>query len=547
MEVKRVEGDLRQNWYLDKGEMYGRDEEMKDNGQPRLLSQIHGERCWPQVDKLSPCEEACPLHSDVPSYVIAIAQGKFAEALEVIRQTNPFPSICGRVCHHPCEAECNRGLVDEPIANQWLKRFVADYGLAHYERPEPLERTRREKVAIIGSGPAGLTAAYDLVRAGYGVSVYEALPVAGGMLTAGIPSFVLPREIIEAEIDYIKALGVKIKTGIKIGEDLSLEELREQGYAAILLASGAQRSARLPIAGVELPGVYYALPLLRQVNLSGGVEFKGRVVVIGGGAVALDAARVAKRLGAEEVVVMCLEAREDMPAFSWLIDAAEGEGVKIEARRAPQRIAERAGGKGLEIEYRKVATTWLDEEGRISWKLEEGEGSEGRIEADSVVIAIGQGVEVGYAEESRVKVSGRGAFAVDEETLATNVEGIFAAGDAVVVRGTVVEAIAAGHEAAESIDRYLRGEDLKAGRRGERKEVLKIDPKERSGWLTLKSRWEMPVLSSKDAVRSFNEVELGYTQAQAVEEAKRCLNCRMCVNCIYGRGQICFETGSRLL
>lgn len=524
---------------------------MKQNGQPLLLSQIHGERCWPLLDKWSPCEAACPIHTDVPSYVIAIASGKFEEALAIIRQTNPFPSVCGRVCHHPCEVECNRGLVDEPVAVQWLKRFVGDYGLARCERPEPVKRTRQQKVAIVGSGPAGLTAAHDLVRAGYGVSVYEALPVAGGMLTAGIPRFVLPKDVVEAEIGYIKALGVSIKTGVRIGRDLSLEELREKGYQAILLASGAHRSFRLSIPGADVEGVYYALPLMQQVNLGERVSFRGTVVVIGGGAVAIDVARLVRRLGAGEVHVACLESRQDMPAFPWLVKAAESEGVKIDPSLAPQRLTskgDRPAGRGIIIEFRKVASTQTDSEGRITWTLVEGPDGESTMEADSVVIAVGQGPDTAYASDSQVKTTRRGAFEVDAQTLATNVPGVFAAGDAVLVRGTVVEAIASGHRAAASIDRYLQGQDLgRTDQLEKTKEVATIDRKDIPSWLSFKSRWDMPSLSVKDALRSFAEVDLGYIQTQAVEEAERCLNCRMCSNCIFGRSQLCFETGSRLL
>ena len=522
---------------------------LKEKKQERLLSQIHGEKCWPSVDKLSPCEEACPLHTDVPSYIIAISQGKFKEALAVIRETNPFPSICGRVCHHPCEAECNRALVDEPIAIEWLKRFVADWGLKNGKKPAPVRRTKKEKVAVIGSGPAGLTAAYDLVRQGYGVSVYEASPIAGGMLTVGIPNFILPREIVEAEIDYIRALGVDIKTNICVGNGLSLDDLWKKGVNAILLASGAQKSVQLPIPDTEVENVYYALPLLRKVNMGERVAFGGRVVVIGGGNVAIDVARTALRLGADEVHIACLEARSDMPAFSWEIEAAEKEGVKIHTSLAPQKFTatRRDGKKSIAIDFKRVASTDVDGEGRISWMLMEGVGSEYTMGADSVVVAIGQAADPSYAKGGQVKLDGRGTFAVDPDTLATNVPDIFAAGDAVTMGGTVTEAIAMGHRAAISIQRYLQGQHLRGNGAVAAKEILKIDPEMTSPWLTRKARWGMPSLQPSDAVRTFSEVNLGYTEMEAIEEAKRCLNCRMCANCIYGRSQICFETGSRLL
>ena len=514
----------------------------------QLLTQIHGEKCWPSVDKLSPCEEACPLHMDVPSYVMAIGQGKLKDALAVIRQTNPFPSVCGRVCHHPCEVECNRSLIDSPVAIQWLKRLAADYELNNgARRPRPARRTKKEKVAIIGSGPAGLTAAYDLVRQGYGVTVYEALPVAGGMLAVGIPDFILPKEIVEAEIGYIKDLGVDIKTNTAIGKNFTLEDLSKRGFNAILLATGAWRSARLPIPGADLGNVSYALPLLQRVKFGEKVPFRGKVAVIGGGDVAMDAARLALRLGAKEVHVACLESRRDMPAHSWEIEAAEREGVKLHPALAPQQFRAKDGGRVGGIDFIRVASTKLDSEGRITWTLREGPGKEYSMDVDAVIIAIGQGPDLAYlGGDSKFSVSGRGTFLVDPETLATNVPGVFAAGDASHLPGTVVEAIAAGHKAAASIQRYLQGQDVKRGRPAE-KEVLKIEPEMIPDFFVRKARWEIPMLSASDATRSFGEVKLGYTLWEGTEEAKRCLNCRMCANCVFERGQICFETGSRLL
>jgi NADPH-dependent glutamate synthase beta subunit-like oxidoreductase len=517
---------------------------------PGRLSQIHGEKCWPMVDKISPCEKACPLNTDVPSYVIAIAQGKFDDALDVIRETNPFPSVCGYVCHQPCEAECNRALIDEPIAIKWLKRAAVDHAREKQLKPQKARQTKKGKVAIIGSGPAGLTAAYDLVRKRYGVTVYEASPVAGGWLTNGIPDFILPRKIAQADIQYIKDVGVDIKTNVRIGKDLTLNDLKERGYNAILLATGAQKSAKLNIPGSNLKNILSALDILKKAKMGAALSFRGKVLVIGGGAVAMDAARIALRLGAQEVHAACLESRADMPAWHWEIEAAEKEGVRVHTSLAPQRFVGMNGSdgtKGITVDFKRVASTRVDPDGRISWTLVEWPGSEYSMEVDYVIIAIGQTTDTPYAEGSSLKINSRAAFAVDNETLETNVPGIFAAGDAVNVRGTVTESIAMGHKAAESIDRYLQGIDLRANRTAEKKEVLKIEPKLTSLWLSKKARWGMPSLSPKDAIRTFSEVYLGFTEEEAVEEAKRCLNCRMCANCIYGRGQICYETAMRLL
>jgi len=503
-----------------------------------VLSQIHGEKCWPLVSKISPCEEACPIHMDIPSYVVALAQGQVKEALQVVRETNPFPSICGRVCHHPCEEACNRALIDRPVAIEWLKRFIGEYELANNGVPEPSERTREERVAIIGSGPAGLTTAHDLVKKGFGVSVFEALPLAGGMLAAGIPEFILPQKIVQAEVDYIKALGVDIKTSIRIGQDLSLDELWDQGYKAILLATGAWKSASLNIPGAELKGVRQALPFLRDVKLGEKITLKGTVVVIGGGNVAVDAARTAVRLGTGRVILTCLESRAKMPSFDWEVEKAKDEGVQIKTSLAPQRFTGNAVGKVRQAAFTKVATLKKDPEGRIKWTLKKGPKASLTMDADTVIIAIGQVADPSFIGKK---------FEVDPQTLSTNIPGLFAAGDLIKAPGTVVESIAAGHQAATSIDRFLNGEELKSNPSSEEVEVFRIKEDMVPAFLAKKDRWDMPSLSGKDSVRSFSESELGYTEWQMQEEAKRCLNCRMCGHCIFERGQLCFEASTRLL
>lgn len=511
------------------------------------LSQIHGEKCWPTVDKVSPCEEVCPIHMDIPSYVMALAQGQFDAAIDVVRETNPFPSICGRVCHHPCEEACNRTLLDGPVAIEWLKRFVGEYEKATNGMPVKIEKTKDETVAIIGSGPAGLTAAHDLAKMGYGVSVYEALPVAGGMMATGIPEFVLPAKTVQAEVDYIKALGVKIKTGIRIGKDLTIDELKDQGFKAILLATGAWKSANLNIDGADLTNVIQALPMLRDVKLGTQKSLKGKVVIIGGGNVALDVARVAVRLGPEEVIVACLESRDDMPAFDWEIERAEAEGVKIITSVSPQKFNARTGGKVTSVDFKAVTSTTRDEDGRMSWTLADGSDGDSVVDADMVIIAIGQVPDSSFIEG--VATNDKGNFTVDPETGATNVAGLFAAGDSVRDPGTVVEAIAAGHKSADAIAKSLGGEGMPDGVPEEDLGVFTIEDDETMPGFLLKKkdRWEMPAISAKDSVRSFGETLLGYTEWQVIEEANRCLNCRMCGNCLFGRGQLCMETSNRLL
>ena len=511
----------------------------------KMLSQIHGEKCWPMVEKMSPCEEACPIHMDIPSYIIAVSQGKFKEALDVVRDTNPFPSVCGRICHHPCEDACTRALIDRSLAIEYLKRSIGQYEQSNGTRVKRVKRRKKEKIAVIGSGPAGLTAAHDLVKKGYGATVYESLPVAGGMLAAGIPEFNLPKEVVQKDINYIRSLGVDIKTNMKIGQNLTMADLWSQGYSAVLLATGAWKSTELSIPGKELKGVIQALPFLREAKIGEKPRLKGSVVIIGGGNVAVDAARTALRSGAEKVSLACLEERAGMPAFEWEIEKSEKEGVRIYPALAPQQFYSKLGKKVNRVDFKQVASVRRDSSGKVSWTLEQGPDVDVSLTADTVIISIGQVPDPSFVSGANTNDSG--TFAIDPETMATNVPGLFAAGDAVKLPGTVVEAIAAGHRVGESIDRYLQGKSLKSKGKKKKVEALTIEEEMIPPFLIKKDRWDMPTLSFKDAVRSFGETNLGYTPWQAIEEAKRCLNCRMCGNCLFDRGQLCFETSARLL
>ncbi len=503
---------------------------------------IHHERCWPEVNRLSPCELACPLHMDVPDYVVAIAKGNPAQALAIIRDTNPLPSVCGRVCHHPCEDECNRKVIDTPIAIEWLKRYAADNG--NTQKPTQVPRTKVDRVAIVGSGPAGLTAAYDLVRKGYGVTVFEAAPVAGGILSSAIPSFILEPEAVQADIDYIRALGVRIHTNVRVGKDLGLASLSQQGYKAILVATGLQKSAELKIPGFNLPGVLTAMPFLKAVKVGEAPRLSGKVWVIGGGGVALDVARTAVRLGAFEVHLACLESRENMPGFKWEIEAAEKEGVRMHPALSPQQFVEK-DGKLSGIAFKRVTSTYFDNEGRLRWTLMEGAGSDYAVEADMVIVAIGQAPDMADMMSEGLDMSKTGGILANKGTLETNIPGIFAAGDISGTGRTVTEAMAAGRRAATSIDQYLSRAPITEVR--ENREAILIKQEQVPAFFLQKERPEMPRISAKESVKTFHEADLGYRDWQAVEEARRCLNCRMCANCIFERGQLCFETASRLL
>lgn len=504
---------------------------------------IHVERCWPEVDKISPCEAACPLHQDVPNYTMAIAQGNIPQALAIIRESNPLPSVCGRVCHHPCEEACNRKVIDSPIAIEWLKRYASDWG--NNGKPSPAPRTKDERVAIVGSGPAGLTAAHDLAKKGYGVTIFEASSTPGGMLSSAIPDFLLPPETIQADIDYIKGLGVRIHTNVRIGKDLSLSGLWQQGYKAILIAIGLQKGAGLSIPGSDLPGVFSALSLLKEVKQGHLPSLSGQVWVVGGGNTAIDAARTALRLGVEEVHIGYRRTRADMPAFKREIELAEEEGVQIHTSLDPQSFASKDGSRVDTLKFKRVASSYIDSEGRRILTLMEGPDSDYAVDVDAVIVATGEIPDMNGMLDESLDISKTGGLTADQSTLQTNVPGIFAAGDISASGGTVTESMASGQRAAASIDHYLSGTPV--AEIGESRETLTIEPEQVPGYFIRKARWEMPKLLPKEAVRVFREADLGYQEWQAIEEAKRCLNCQMCANCIFERGQLCFETASRLL
>ncbi len=470
------------------------------------------------INRTPPCSEACPIGMDVPGYVMAASQGKLNQAMEIIRDTNPFPLVCGRVCHHPCELECNRNALDEPIAIQWIKRMIADNALKDGELPQPAKRTREETVAIIGAGPAGLTAAHDLVKAGYGVTVYEAGPVAGGLLSQIIPDFKLPREMVQTDIDYIQALGVEIKTNTPVGdaEQITIDKLLDTNDA-VLVATGCWKSLSVDIHNTDLEGVYQDLDLLKDVKQGKRLSLTGRVIVIGGGNTAMDVARVAKRLGVQEVHLTCLEHRDVMPAHPWEIEHAEREGVTIHPALAPDRFVGNGNNRIARIDFSRVASVTVDAQGTLTWSLEDGPDSKLSMEANAVIIAIGQCPSLScIGGACQPTTTSRGLLAIDPETLATDVPRLYAAGDVVVGAGSVVGSIATGRKAASSIIKYLGGIEPK--RPAAKKDVL-------LHYMVEKHRQRMPTLAPTKAVGSFQEVELGYSEQTGIKEARRCINC----------------------
>ena len=471
----------------------------------------------------APCKVACPAHINVQGYVSLAAKGKFREALALIKLSNPFPSICGRVCPHPCEPACNRGELDAPLATHAIERTIGDLDLKADQRYLPRIKGRREeKVAIVGSGPAGLSCAYYLAQEGYRVTIFEKAPVLGGMLATGIPAYRLPREIVEAEVQLIRDLGVTMVTGVEIGIDKTVGELRDEGFRAFFIAVGAQECLRLGVEGEDLAGVHSGLDYLRQVNLGEAVRLGRVVAVIGGGNVALDAARSARRLGAEEAMILYRRGLEEMPSRIDEIEGCQEEGIPIHTLAQPVRFLG-ANGRVRAIECVRTRLTTPDASGRR--RPEAVPGSEFTVEVDAVINALGQ--ESDWAcltHECACTLTDWGTMNVDPVTLQSEDPDIFAGGDAVRGPGTVVEAIADGREAAASIDRYLRGLDLRLGR-GARLTAISAPQVEGYGPA---ARVPMPRLGPQERVQGFAEVDQGYTEGMVVQEAQRCISCGSC-------------------
>ncbi len=460
----------------------------------------------------APCRLACPAAVDAEGYINLIAQGKFGEALQLFRESAPFAGVLGRVCTHPCEADCQRGKIDESVAICALKRFMADAELeAGRVKAMPVQKTREERVAVIGSGPAGLACTYDLVRKGYPVAVFEAAPGIGGLMRYGIPEYRLPKAILDNEVSLVAELGVEIKANAPVK---SLDDVFNQGYKAIFLATGAGASQKLNIAGEDAAGVVYALDFLKKVNSGEKVGPGRRVVVIGGGSVAIDAARTSLRLGAEEVHMVCLESRDlacrdRMLAQTLEIEEAEEEGVIIHPCLGVDKILAR-DGRLAGVETITCASVW-DEAGSFAPRFVQVPGP--AIAADTMIVAIGQRVEKGsFADVARTK---SGTIKVDDTTLETNVRGVFAGGEVASGPADVISAVAAGKQAAVSIERYLNGEDLRQGRR----------PLAGTEGAMAGARSARLSVLSAEKRKGFVEVRQGLDKNTAIKQAERCLHC----------------------
>ena len=458
----------------------------------------------------APCQAACPAGTDAGRYVGLVAQGRFDEAFAVAAEVNPFPSACGWICTAPCESVCRRGVLDEPISIRTLKRFAAEHGTLPARSAPPARRA--ERVAIVGGGPAGMSAAFYLARLGYPVTVFEAMPVPGGMMAIGIPAYRLPRDVLQAEIDRILEAGVELRLNAAMGRDFTLSDLQAEGYRAVFLATGASKSRRLGVPGDDATGVVPATLFLKRVNLGESARLSGPAVVIGGGSTAMDAARSALRSGAESVTVVYRRRREDMPAQSEEVEAAEREGVRFRTELAVDEVVVR-DGQVQAIRCRPRAASDGGGEDRVV-----------ELSARTVLVAIGEQPDPSILPEGTgIEVSGWAGVVADSRTLATGEAGVFAGGDVVSGPKTIIDAVAAGRRAAGSIHAYLAG--VADGETDVLRAVRYATPPVPTLALDLRRqprrRPPLPVVDP----RSFAPAQAGFDRAMAIAEASRCFRC----------------------
>jgi NADH-quinone oxidoreductase subunit F len=471
----------------------------------------------------SPCQHTCPIDTEAPQYIAYIAHGEFDKAYDIILKDNPLLNVCARVCHHPCETKCRAGQGGKPIAIRALKRAAIEYSNGR-KRATKKQKPSGVKVAIIGSGPSGLMAAHDLAHRGYAPTIFEALPVAGGMLAVAIPAYRLPRKALKEDIDRIINSGVEIKTGQKMGRDFSLEQLFKRGYKAVYIAIGAHKSIKLGIPNEDTTDVIPAMEFLTRVSLGERINLGPKVAVIGGGNSAVDAARVANRLqGVNQVTIIYRRTKHEMPAYAEEIEAALEEGINIQFLTAPfEIITKDARLSGVQCTRMELGT--VDESGRrrpIPIK-----GSESLYEVDTLISAISEQPDISFlGEDHDFEVTGWNTFVVDEETLASNIPAVFAGGDAIRGPSSVIQAMADGRKAARAIDLYLREHEIKF-EYGLTRPSVYVEPVKLTVQETMEStRQESRKLEPNKRSMNFNEVDLGLTKTAAMKEAKRCLRC----------------------
>jgi len=475
---------------------------------------------------ISACQHACPAGIDVPNYVAAVAEGDYEKSVEIIRERNPFPAVCGRICIHPCEYKCRRGELDQPVAIRALKRLASDWYFKNIgPQREPFPVIRKEKVAVVGAGPAGLTCAYFLAKMGYQITVFEAGSVAGGMLGIAVPEFRLPRQVIEEEIQYIENCGVEIRYNSPIDAKHTFNDLLSEGYSAVFIAAGAQASKRIGIPGEDedLEGLYYGLEFLSEVRGGKDVPLSGKTVIIGGGNVAVDVARTALRSGARDAHIFCLEPRDEMPAWEQDVEEALDEGIVINTEASPSRITQK-DGRVTGIEFTHCVCVF-DDEGCFNPTCDLDDTR--FVDADNVIISIGQAADMSFLDaDSQLERELWGTLVVDTNTLATNVPSVFAGGDFTTGPTFVIRAIASGRRAAIAINKFLTGDnspvyipDEKSARHTATGLALEEESTED------KPRVEVEFEDAGQRIKDFREVEKGFTEEEGRREALRCLRC----------------------
>jgi len=484
-------------------------------------------------DTLPPCAGNCPANVDARGQAFYLAEDNVAEAYELVRDRNTMPGVLGRICHHPCETACKRNYYDEPIAIRPLHRVAYErYAEVRDERVKPLPRTRDEEIAIIGSGPSGLTAAYDLMRMGYGVTVYEKDHHPGGALYSGVPAYRLPRDVLKQEVDDLVSMGMNLRLNVSVGDDVPIDHLLGE-YQAVLIAAGLQESRILPIPGHGAEGVVGALDFLRAGNWKNDAGCKGkRVLVVGGGNVAVDCARVALRVGATAATLTALESMEELPAHPWEIEEALDEGVVANCSWGPSEVMVEDGKvTGLKMQS---CLSVFDAQGRFAPQFADEYTV---IPTDIIVFAVGQAPRLaGLVAGSDLLLTDRGLLPVDGTSLTTGLRGVFACGEVVTGPGSAINSIASGHEAATSIHRFIQGKGLKEDRTYRpvpiypRYEKASLEGVERS-----RRRIPMPMAKGEDRAQDFRTVELGFTHLEGLAEAARCLRCssNVCVGCTF--------------
>ena len=484
----------------------------------------------------SPCKAECPAHIGIQGYIKLAAQGRYTEALELIKHENPFPAVCGRICPRKCESACTRGDVDEAISIDEIKKFIAEQDLKKETRYVPEVRNQYgKKIAVIGAGPAGLSCAFYLAIDGYKVTVFEKQKALGGMLTLGIPSFRLQKDVVNAEIEVLKDLGVEFKTGVEVGKDVSLKELRGEGFKAFYVAIGAQAGRNLGLEGEDAEGVITGVDFLRKVNLGEALKIEGQTIVIGGGNVAIDVARTAVRIGASKIDMYCLESREEMPALEEEIEEALSEDIVINNSWGPKRILVE-NGRVVGVEFKKCISVF-DENRRFSPKFDENETK--IVKADHVLISVGQGIDLGgLLQDSKVELNPNKTLKVDPTTYQTGEPDVFAGGDAVTGPKFAIDAIALGKEGAISIHRYVNpGQSLTIGRL--KRDYRAFD----KGSLNLEGYDRLPRektshVDGKTSRETFKDLRVTFTEEQVKKETERCLGCGatiadeyLCIGC----------------